>query len=161
MRRFLLLLAFAPLALSACGYESSNGVTLPDAIPLESQTFAPGLGVNLAASTKTADGLYYRDITVGTGTLITANHTIGVYYTGNLPDGTLFDSRVSPALSFTFLIGASQVIKGWDEGIVGMRVGGVRQLIIPAALGYSVYGSGTVIPPQANLVFTVTVVSTS
>ena len=159
MRRRLFLLACVPLFLAACGTSDTTAVVI-NAIPLESQTFAAGLGVNLAASTKTSDGLYYRDITVGTGALITANHTIGVYYTGNLPDGTLFDSRASTTTPFTFIIGVGQVIKGWDEGVVGMRVGGVRQLVIPAALGYGAFGSGP-IPAQSNLVFTVTVVSTS
>jgi FKBP-type peptidyl-prolyl cis-trans isomerase len=158
MRRRLFLLALSSLVIAGCGSDST-GVVI-DAIPLETQTFAAGLGVNLAASTKTADGLYYRDITVGTGALITANHTIGVYYTGNLPDGTMFQTIASPATPFSFIVGQGYVIAGWDEGIVGMRVGGVRQLVIPAALAYGVYGSGS-IPPQTNLVFTVTVVSTS
>ncbi|MDB4916507.1 MAG: FKBP-type peptidyl-prolyl cis-trans isomerase [Gemmatimonadetes bacterium] len=159
MCRRLFLLAIVPFVFAACGGGSDVVTNIPAAIALESQAFSSGLGVNLAASTKTADGLYYRDVTVGTGSVITANHTIDVYYTGNLPDGTLFDSRTS-GVPFSFILGQGYVIKGWDEGIVGMRVGGVRQLIVPAALGYGTFGSGP-IPPNANLVFTVTVLGTT
>ena len=160
MRLVKLCCTILPVALFACSDSVGGGSTdVPAVIPIESQTFATALGVNLAASTKTADGLYYRDIVVGTGTTITANHTIAVYYNGYLPNGAGFDSVVV-APAFQTLIGTGAVIKGWDEGIVGMKVGGTRQLIIPSALGYGVSGNGP-IPPNANLVFKVTVVSTT
>jgi FKBP-type peptidyl-prolyl cis-trans isomerase FkpA len=159
MRLRTYLLALFPLVFVAC--YGDTGTDVAPAIPITSQTFAPSLGVDLTASTKTADGLYYRDITVGTGSVISVNHTIAVYYSGSLPDGTVFDSILSPATPFSFLLGAGQVIAGWDEGLVGMRVGGVRQLIIPSTLGYGAAGTGGKIPPQATLVFTVTMVSTT
>jgi FKBP-type peptidyl-prolyl cis-trans isomerase FkpA len=157
MRRSLFSLLLLPLALAACGDSGSTDVA--PAIALTSQTFGSGLGVDLTKSTKTADGLYYRDITPGTGTTITANHTISVYYTGYFPSGSVFDA-VNTAPAFSFLIGTGAVIAGWDEGIVGMKVGGTRQLIIPASLGYGVTGNG-IIPPNTNLVFTVTVLTTT
>ena len=141
------------LALSACG--GTDIVT-----SIEDTTFAAGLGVNLAASTKTASGLYYRDITVGTGATAVAGKTIAVHYTGALTNGTIFDANGTTATPFSFVLGQGQVIAGWDEGVVGMQVGGSRQLIIPPALGYGAGGSGP-IPGNAILVFTVIMVSTS
>lgn len=148
--RITLLLA---LVLSACN--PSEAVT-----NIENTTFAAGLGVNLAASTKTASGLYYRDITVGSGATAIAGHTIAVHYTGALANGTIFDANGTNAAPYSFVLGQGQVIAGWDEGVVGMQVGGSRQLIIPPALGYGASGNGP-IPSNAVLVFTVILVSTS
>jgi FKBP-type peptidyl-prolyl cis-trans isomerase len=128
----------------------------PVAAPtIESTTFGSSLGVNLSASTKTADGAYYRDLAVGTGPAAAAGQTLSVHYTGWLADGTEFDSNVG-AGEFSFLLGAGQVIGGWDEGLVGVNVGSTRQLIIPPALGYGASGYGP-IPPNAILVFAVQV----
>ena len=145
-------MAFA-LALSACS--PSEPVT-----SIDNTTFAAGLGVDLAASTKTASGLYYRDITVGGGAPAIAGHTIAVHYTGSLANGTIFDANGTNATPFSFVLGQGQVIAGWDEGVVGMKVGGSRQLILPPALGYGAGGQGP-IPGNAILVFTVIMVSTS
>ena len=132
-----------PLA-AACNSSSEPSV----AVPLESTTFAPSLGVNLASSTKTPSGLYFRDIRIGTGTTIAAGQRLNVKYTGALANGTVFDAGTYP---FTI---PGQVIAGWDEGLLGMKVGGSRQLIIPPSLGYGAVGQGA-IPPHAVLVFTV------
>jgi FKBP-type peptidyl-prolyl cis-trans isomerase FkpA len=124
---------------------------------VETTDFASSLGVNLAASTKTADGLYYRDISVGTGALVVAGNTVNARYDGYISSGTLFQSNQTTGV--TFVLGTGQVIAGWDEGIVGMKVGGKRQLIIPSSLAYGPYGNGTTIPGNAVIVFNVEVVS--
>ena len=105
--------------------------------------------------TKTADGLQYWDIKVGTGPVAAAGQTVKVHYTGWLTNGKKFDSSVDRAEPFTFNLGGGQVIKGWDEGVAGMKVGGKRQLRIPPQLGYGDRGAGGVIPPNATLIFDV------
>jgi FKBP-type peptidyl-prolyl cis-trans isomerase len=101
------------------------------------------------------DGLKYTDEQVGTGAVATSGRTAVVHYTGWLLDGTKFDSSVDRNQPFSFPLGAGQVIKGWDEGVQGMKVGGKRTLIIPPALGYGARGAGNVIPPNATLKFEV------
>jgi FKBP-type peptidyl-prolyl cis-trans isomerase len=105
--------------------------------------------------TKTADGLQYWDIKVGTGPAATAGQTVKVHYTGWLINGKKFDSSVDRGEPFTFPLGGGQVIKGWDEGVAGMKVGGKRQLRIPPQLGYGDRGAGGVIPANATLIFDV------
>jgi FKBP-type peptidyl-prolyl cis-trans isomerase FkpA len=119
--------------------------------------FEPSLGVDLAASTQTASGLYYRDITVGGGTevLQVMGDSVGVRYRGYLRNGAAFDSNTTAALPLRFKTGSNAVIDGFDEGVRGMRVGGRRQLIIPPALGYGSQGSAA-IPSNSILVFDVT-----
>ena len=101
------------------------------------------------------DGLKYTDDQVGTGAEATTGKTAVVHYTGWLMDGTKFDSSVDRNQPFSFPLGAGQVIKGWDEGVAGMKVGGKRTLIVPPALGYGARGAGGVIPPNATLKFEV------
>jgi FKBP-type peptidyl-prolyl cis-trans isomerase len=105
--------------------------------------------------TKTADGLQYWDIKVGTGAVANAGQTVKVHYTGWLTNGKKFDSSVDRGDPFTFPLGGGQVIKGWDEGVAGMKVGGKRQLRIPPQLGYGDRGAGGVIPANATLIFDV------
>jgi len=148
-----------PFAFTACLEGTDYSTNVAPNIPIEQTTFASTLNVNLAASTKTASGLYIRDITVGTGDVATSTSTVSVYYAGYLSNGQLFDSRSSPSAPFGPLkLGVNAVIKGWDEGLVGMKVGGKRQLIIPPTLAYGPAGYGA-IPSNAVLVFTVELVA--
>lgn len=103
----------------------------------------------------TASGLQYIEVVVGTGDEAKAGQRVSVHYTGWLTDGTKFDSSRDRGQPFQFGLGAGQVIKGWDLGVAGMRVGGQRRLIIPPDLGYGVRGAAGVIPPNATLLFDV------
>jgi FKBP-type peptidyl-prolyl cis-trans isomerase FkpA len=111
------------------------------------------------ALTTTASGLQYEDTTVGEGTEATKGKNVSVHYTGWLykdgEQGAKFDSSRDRNDPFEFSLGAGMVIKGWDEGVQGMKIGGKRTLIIPAALGYGARGAGGVIPPNATLKFDV------
>jgi FKBP-type peptidyl-prolyl cis-trans isomerase FkpA len=107
------------------------------------------------ASTTTASGLVIDDIKEGNGAAAAAGQSVTVHYTGWLTDGRKFDSSKDRNDPFVFPLGRGHVIKGWDEGVQGMRVGGVRKLTIPPELGYGARGAGGVIPPNATLVFEV------
>lgn len=103
----------------------------------------------------TPSGLKYIELTEGTGAMPKNGQTVLVHYTGTLEDGEKFDSSRDRNRPFSFKLGTGQVIKGWDEGLATMRVGGRRQLIIPPELGYGSRGAGGVIPPNATLIFDV------
>ena len=103
----------------------------------------------------TDSGLKYSDAVVGQGVAANAGQTVSVHYTGWLTDGKKFDSSKDRSEPFEFKLGAGQVIRGWDEGVQGMRIGGTRKLTIPPQLGYGARGAGGVIPPNATLVFEV------
>ncbi|CCF96841.1 FKBP-type peptidyl-prolyl cis-trans isomerase [Ralstonia solanacearum] len=109
--------------------------------------------------TTTPSGLQYEDVTMGDGAEATAGKYVTVHYTGWLYEngqaGRKFDSSKDRNDPFAFPLGAGHVIKGWDEGVQGMKVGGTRKLIIPAELGYGARGAGGVIPPNATLLFEV------
>jgi FKBP-type peptidyl-prolyl cis-trans isomerase len=110
-------------------------------------------------STTTASGLIFEDNVVGTGEAAAAGQRVSVHYTGWLlyggERGRKFDSSKERGEPFDFALGAGHVIRGWDEGVAGMKVGGRRTLTIPPALGYGARGAGGVIPPNATLVFEV------
>lgn len=105
--------------------------------------------------------LQIEDHVVGTGEEATAGKRVSVHYTGTFEDGRTFDSSVPRGEPFEFKLGAGQVIKGWDQGVAGMKVGGKRRLVIPSDLAYGSRGAGGVIPPNATLVFDVELVSVS
>ncbi|HEY0971396.1 MAG TPA: FKBP-type peptidyl-prolyl cis-trans isomerase [Gemmatimonadales bacterium] len=155
MRRTLLGLALAlPLAAAACLGDDP----VSPALPIEDVEFASSLGVNLAASTELESGLWYRDITAGVGVLPELGDTLYVSYDGRLTDGTRFDDG-----ELAFILGRSNVIAGFQQGISLMRLGGQRQLIIPPHLAYGsqviTIGTGAdrvVIRQNSWLVFDVT-----
>jgi peptidylprolyl isomerase len=110
---------------------------------------------------RTTSGLQYVDVVEGTGETPKTGQTVTVHYTGTLENGTKFDSSRDRDRPFSFRIGAGQVIKGWDEGLSTMKVGGQRRLIIPPELGYGARGAGGVIPPNATLIFDVELLKVS
>jgi len=138
------LVSIAVAAAVACGQTTPSSTAAPQNAP--------------AAATKEItmpDGLKYTDDQVGTGTEAQAGKTVSVHYTGWLLDGTKFDSSKDRNQPLSFPLGRGQVIKGWDEGVAGMKVGGKRTLVIPPDLGYGARGAGGVIPPNATLKFEV------
>ncbi len=108
----------------------------------------------------TDSGLKFEDTSVGEGDVASKGQTVSVHYTGWLENGTKFDSSKDRNEPFEFKLGAGQVIRGWDEGVAGMKVGGVRRLTIPPQLGYGDRGAGGVIPPKATLIFEVELLAT-
>ncbi len=139
-----LVLSLAP---AGCG-DDSTGPKDPTDL-----NFAASLGVNLAEMTKTASGVYYKDLVVGQGAEAAPGEEVTVHYTGWLHDGTKFDSSVDRGQPATFTLD-NNVIPGWQEGVPGMRVGGKRKLVIPSDLAYGATGRPG-IPPHATLVFDV------
>src|SRR5512132_443705 len=110
---------------------------------------------NIMAEMTTPSGLKYEDLVVGKGPEAKAGQTVTVHYTGWLTDGKKFDSSKDRGQTFEFPLGGGRVIKGWDEGVQGMKVGGKRKLTIPPGLGYGPRGAGGVMPPNATLIFEV------
>ena len=157
LRRFAV--ALLPIAFAACLEGTTPTNPFPN-VPIEEITFAAGLEVNLAQSTKTESGLYFRDITLGTGATATGTSTISVYYSAYFPNGQKFDEIISPSQPLVRTLGATppQLIEGWEEGIVGMKVDGERQLIVPPELAYGSQGYLQV-PPNAVLVFNVKLIN--
>lgn len=121
------------------------------AVPAFAAKDAPKAGKTVT----TASGLKYVDVVVGKGASPVAGKQVTVHYTGTLENGKKFDSSVDRKEPFKFTIGVGQVIPGWDEGVMTMKVGGKRKLIIPSKLGYGPSGAGGVIPPNATLLFDV------
>jgi FKBP-type peptidyl-prolyl cis-trans isomerase len=149
--RFVTAAVFMAVSLSAC---STNGdVTGVPSNPA-TESYASSLGVNIGTAQKKSDNLYVQDSIVGMGPEAVSGKSVTLQYAGYLANGARFEaSTFGP-----FVLGAGNVIPGWDQGIVGMKVGGRRKLIIGSTLGYGTTGSG-IIPPNATLVFDVTLVS--
>ncbi len=152
-------------ASSSAGSSSGNSSST-SAIGSKSNSTSTTTTSSTSATTTTAgagevtmpSGLKYVDLKVGDGTVAESGMTASVHYTGWLTDGTKFDSSLDRGQPFAFKLGAGQVIRGWDEGVKGMRVGGKRKLTIPPDLGYGSAGAGGLIPPNATLVFDVELV---
>ncbi len=121
----------------------------------ENKTLIASKDMSDANTVTTPSGLKYVELQEGTGATPQKGQKVTVHYTGTLEDGTKFDSSRDRNQPFDFKLGAGQVIKGWDEGLSTMKVGGRRQLIIPPELGYGSRGAGGVIPPNATLIFDV------
>ena len=137
------LLLVAAVAIPAC--VQNEGKQIP-AVQDQAKT---------AGMVKTPSGLAYADLKIGTGPQPVAGKPVKVHYTGWLENGTKFDSSVDRKEPFVFIIGVGQVVPGWDEGVMTMRVGGKRKLVVPPQLGYGERGAGGVIPPNATLTFEV------
>ncbi len=147
-------LAGVAVAAGACG---GSETTAPAPIALEDQVWASALGVTLSQFTKLTSGVYYRDVTVGTGTTVTGTPTVAVRYAGYLANGTKFDERTEAQGPVCFPLAG--LIAGWQSGMQGMKVGGTRRLLIPADQGYGPGGNGP-IPGNANLLFDITLTAT-
>ena len=143
-----------PAALADTQQASAADLQIAPTEPPAQPTSTP-MTANNENLVTTASGLQYRDLEVGTGKSPETKQTVTVHYTGRLMDGKKFDSSVDRGQPFKFKIGVGQVIKGWDEGVATMKVGGKRQLIIPPDLAYGSRGAGGVIPPDATLDFEV------
>ena len=139
-----LLLLLVAIAIPACAQKDTKAVAEKKEEPAAA-----------ANTVKTPSGLAYVELVQGCGLSPVAGKQVKVHYTGWLENGTKFDSSVDRGEPFIFTIGAGQVIPGWDEGVMSMKVGGKRKLIIPSQLGYGSAGAGGVIPPNATLIFEV------
>jgi peptidylprolyl isomerase len=131
----------------------NGGSSMPDTPPKTTAQPAPTPGPDGVVTTPS--GLKYIDQVEGTGESPTVGRPVRVHYTGKLENGTQFDSSLDAGRPYTFRIGTGAVIQGWDEGILTMKVGGKRKLMIPANLAYGAAGYGSKIPPNAPLVFEV------
>ena len=148
MKQLAISLLVFSLLIIACGEAEKQETQQPKPETTEAK-------VDLSKAVETESGLKYIDLVEGTGAVPVQGDMVQVHYTGWLEDGTKFDSSVDRNKPFEFKLGMGQVIKGWDEGVASMKVGGKRKLIIPAELGYGARGAGGVIPPNATLIFDV------
>ena len=141
----------APLAavLAVLGALSASAASLPQ----EDKTGQSAPAEPVVKEIVTRSGLKYVDLKVGGGDEARPTQVVDVHYTGWLSDGTKFESSRDANQPLTFRVGAGDVLKGWDEGVVGMKVGGKRRLVLPPELGYGKLGAGGVVPPNATLVF--------
>jgi FKBP-type peptidyl-prolyl cis-trans isomerase len=144
-------------ALTACGGGAGTSITAgprPTSTDVERTEFVPALGIHLDSMSKRASGLYVQDLRTGTGAVAARGKTVVVRYAGWLPNGKQFDSG-----EITVTLGTFKTIRAWEEGLLGMRAGGRRKLVVPPALAYGGRGQGEDIPPNAVLVFEMEVVS--
>ena len=140
-----LLLLIVAIAIPACSQKEAKS----------GEKGAETQAASAAGAVKNASGLSYTDLVKGNGAAPVSGKSVTVHYTGWLEDGKKFDSSLDHGQPFVFRIGAGEVIPGWDEGVMSMRVGGKRKLFIPALLGYGAAGAPGAIPPNANLIFEV------
>ncbi len=140
---------------SATASAATESAPVAKAADASAKTADAAASAIVAKEVALAGGLKYVDLKVGDGDIAEAGLTASVHYTGWLTDGTKFDSSVDRGQPFPFRIGAGQVIRGWDEGVKGMRIGGKRKLTIPPDMGYGANGYPPVIPANATLVFDV------
>jgi peptidylprolyl isomerase len=162
MRPSRLLVLLSPLAFTAC-LSGNESLTNPNqGTPIDCATLATGLAAADSTLTTTSTGLKYRDQLVGTGATVVKGQQVAVRYSGCLTNGVKFDERTDADPPYIFLTGTTppQVIAGFDEGVIGMKVGGRRQLVIPDSLAYGATGNPPAIPPNSTLVFTVDLVAT-
>lgn len=117
------------------------------------QSDQPSQSTSVSSDASPSAGLKIEDLKEGTGSAVKSGDTITINYSGTLLNGTKFDSSYDRGQPFQTQIGVGRVIKGWDEGVIGMKVGGKRKLTIPPDLGYGAQGAGSVIPPNATLIF--------
>jgi FKBP-type peptidyl-prolyl cis-trans isomerase FkpA len=159
-RHFLRRVLVAPLtitllATAACGSDESTATGQPSNPATE--TFASSLGISIGSFTKKSDDLYIKDLVVGTGSEAINGRLLAVHYTGWFANGTQFESSVGRS-PIEFTLGRQEVIAGWDQGILGMKVGGKRRLVIGSYLAYGASGRGS-IGPNTTLIFDVELVS--
>lgn len=145
----------APAPCPPTGLAEERNAAVPEgSVDPRDVEFAPGLDLDMDRGSILLEGLYCLDTAGGSGEPATSGATVTVHYTGYLPDGTIFDTSVERD-PFSLLLGAGQVIPGWEFGLRGMRVGGRRRIVVPPHLAYGPQGVGGVIPPNAVLVFDV------
>ena len=138
---------------ASCSHAPSTDIDVGRPVPqpvagdIERMRFDPSLAIHLDAMTRHVSGMYVQDLAIGTGAVATVGRTVIVRYTGWLTNGKPFDSG-----EITVTLGTKKTIQAWEEGLLGMRVGGTRRLVVPPALGYGASGAGA-IPPNAVLVF--------
>lgn len=150
---------FIAAALLALAAFCTPELPVAPATNIQNTTFASSLGIDLSKMTKTSTGLYYQDTQVGTGTVVMTGYHVTVHYTLYLTNGVTVETSIGKSpLQFTVGANPRQVIAGFDEGMVGMRVGGTRKLVIPPELGYGAVATGS-IPANSILVYTVQLVS--
>ena len=149
-------LILLPIIFTVLGFASGCGNSEQSNTSNQSGASSPSSPTKVNGQpTTTLSGLQYWDIVAGTGATAVPGKSVSVHYTGWLTSGEKFDSSLDRGKPFVFPLGEGQVIKGWDEGVAGMKAGGKRQLRIPPALGYGDSGAGGVIPPKATLIFDV------
>jgi FKBP-type peptidyl-prolyl cis-trans isomerase FkpA len=152
--RVVLLAAALVVGLAGCNGAPEDATPEPSAPDQVARTYAPELNIDLDRMERRDGGLLIEDVREGTGEVAAPGRVAVVHYTGWLPDGTRFDSSHDHGQPFPVVVGEGRVIRGWDEGLPGMREGGIRRLVIPYGMAYGPSGMGP-IPPRATLVFEV------